>query len=403
MSLKAEAGPYFGDFGGRFVPESLVAALDELTNEYTLARSDPAFAAELMELHRTYTGRPSIITEVPRFAADAGGARVILKREDLNHTGSHKINNVLGQALLTKRIGKTRVIAETGAGQHGVATATAAALFGLDCVVYMGEVDTERQALNVARMRLLGAEVVPVTTGSRTLKDAINDAMRDWVTNVENTNYIFGTVAGPHPFPAMVRDFQKIIGEEARQQVLDLTGRLPDAVTACVGGGSNAMGIFHAFLDDADVALYGYEAGGDGAETLRHAATITKGRPGILHGARSFLLQDEDGQTVESHSISAGLDYPGVGPEHSWLASIGRATYLPVTDAEAMSALRLLSRTEGIIPAIESAHALAGTLDLGKRLGPDATILVNLSGRGDKDMETAGRYFDLLDEGAAQL
>ena len=402
MSLKAEAGPYFGDFGGRFVPESLVAALDELTDEYTLARSDPAFAAELMQLHRTYTGRPSIITEVPRFAAHAGGARVILKREDLNHTGSHKINNVLGQALLTKRIGKTRVIAETGAGQHGVAAATAAALFGLDCVVYMGEVDTERQALNVARMRLLGAEVVPVTTGSRTLKDAINDAMRDWVTNVENTNYIFGTVAGPHPFPAMVRDFQKIIGEEARQQVLDLTGRLPDAVTACVGGGSNAMGIFHAFLDDADVALYGYEAGGDGAETLRHAATITKGRPGILHGARSLLLQDEDGQTVESHSISAGLDYPGVGPEHSWLASIGRATYLPVTDAEAMSALRLLSRTEGIIPAIESAHALAGTLDLGKRLGPDSTILVNLSGRGDKDMETAGRYFDLLDEGAAQ-
>ncbi len=382
------------------MPESLVAALDELTDEYALARQDPAFAAELMELHRSYTGRPSIITEVPRFAAHAGGARIILKREDLNHTGSHKINNVLGQALLTKRIGKSRVIAETGAGQHGVAAATAAALFGLDCVVYMGEVDTERQALNVARMRLLGAEVVPVKTGSRTLKDAINDAMRDWVTNVETTNYIFGTVAGPHPFPAMVRDFQKIIGEEARQQVLDLTGRLPDAVTACVGGGSNAMGIFHAFLDDPEVALVGYEAGGDGAETLRHAATITKGRPGILHGARSFLLQDEDGQTVESHSISAGLDYPGVGPEHAWLASIGRATYLPVTDDEAMSALRLLSRTEGIIPAIESAHALAGTLDLGKKLGPDATILVNLSGRGDKDMETAGRYFDLLDKGA---
>ena len=384
------------------MPESLVAALDELTDEYALARQDPAFAAELMELHRSYTGRPSIITEVPRFAAHAGGARIILKREDLNHTGSHKINNVLGQALLTKRIGKSRVIAETGAGQHGVAAATAAALFGLDCVVYMGEVDTERQALNVARMRLLGAEVVPVKTGSRTLKDAINDAMRDWVTNVETTNYIFGTVAGPHPFPAMVRDFQKIIGEEARQQVLDLTGRLPDAVTACVGGGSNAMGIFHAFLDDPEVALVGYEAGGDGAETLRHAATITKGRPGILHGARSFLLQDEDGQTVESHSISAGLDYPGVGPEHAWLASIGRATYLPVTDDEAMSALRLLSRTEGIIPAIESAHALAGTLDLGKQLGPDATILVNLSGRGDKDMETAGRYFDLLDKGAEQ-
>ena len=402
QSLKAESGPYFGDFGGRFVPESLVAALDELTAEYELAKKDPAFAAELMELHRSYSGRPSLLTEVPRFAEHAGGARIILKREDLNHTGSHKINNALGQALLTKRIGKTRVIAETGAGQHGVATATVAALFGLDCVVYMGEVDTERQALNVARMRLLGAEVVPVKTGSRTLKDAINDAMRDWVTNVETTNYIFGTVAGPHPFPAMVRDFQKIIGEEAREQILALTGRLPDAVTACVGGGSNAMGIFHAFLDDADVALYGYEAAGEGVETPRHAATITKGRPGVLHGARSMLLQDDDGQTVESHSISAGMDYPGVGPEHAWLSSIGRAQYLPITDDEAMSALRLLSRTEGIIPAIESAHALAGTLDLGKRLGPDATILVNLSGRGDKDMETAARYFDLLDEGANQ-
>ncbi|RJT89838.1 tryptophan synthase subunit beta [Cryobacterium melibiosiphilum] len=401
-SLRTEAGPYFGDFGGRFVPESLVAALDELTAEYDLVKKDPAFAAELMELHRSYSGRPSIITEVPRFAEHAGGARIILKREDLNHTGSHKINNALGQALLTKRIGKTRVIAETGAGQHGVATATVAALFGFECVVYMGEVDTERQALNVARMRLLGAEVVPVKTGSRTLKDAINDAMRDWVTNVETTNYIFGTVAGPHPFPAMVRDFQKIIGEEAREQVLALTGRLPDAVTACVGGGSNAMGIFHAFLDDTDVALYGYEAAGDGVDTPRHAATITKGRPGVLHGARSMLLQDEDGQTVESHSISAGLDYPGVGPEHAWLASIGRATYLPVTDAAAMSALRLLSQTEGIIPAIESAHALAGTLELGKKLGPEATILVNLSGRGDKDMETAARYFDLLDEGAEQ-
>jgi tryptophan synthase beta chain len=402
MTLRTESGPYFGDFGGRFVPESLIAALDELTAEYALAKQDPAFAAELMELHRSYTGRPSIITEVPRFAAHAGGARVILKREDLNHTGSHKINNVLGQVLLTKRLGKTRIIAETGAGQHGVATATAAALFGLDCVVYMGEVDTERQALNVARMRLLGTEVVAVKTGSRTLKDAINDAMRDWVTNVENTNYIFGTVAGPHPFPAMVRDFQKIIGEEARAQVLELTGRLPNAVTACVGGGSNAIGIFHAFLDDPGVALYGFEAAGDGAETPRHAATITKGRPGVLHGARSFLLQDEDGQTIESHSISAGLDYPGVGPEHSWLSSLGRATYRPVTDAAAMDAFRLLSRTEGIIPAIESAHALAGTLELGRELGPDATILVSLSGRGDKDMETAGRYFDLLDEGAQQ-
>ncbi|HYI32297.1 MAG TPA: tryptophan synthase subunit beta [Glaciibacter sp.] len=403
MSLRTESGPYFGDFGGRYVPESLIAALDELSNEYALAQQDPAFAAQLMELHRTYTGRPSIITEVPRFAQHAGGARIILKREDLNHTGSHKINNVLGQVLLTKRIGKTRIIAETGAGQHGVATATAAALFGLDCVVYMGEVDTERQALNVARMRLLGAEVVPVKTGSRTLKDAINDAMRDWVTNVENTNYIFGTVAGPHPFPAMVRDFQKIIGEEARQQVLDLTGRLPDAVTACVGGGSNAIGIFHAFLDDTDVGLYGFEAAGEGVDTIRHAATITKGRPGVLHGARSFLLQDEDGQTVASHSISAGLDYPGVGPEHAWLSSIGRASYLPVTDDEAMSAFRLLARTEGIIPAIESSHALAGTLELGKQLGPDSIILVNLSGRGDKDMETAGHYFDLIDEGAEQV
>ncbi len=402
MSLRSEHGPYFGEFGGRFVPESLVAALDELTIAWEEAKADPAFRAELDELHRTYTGRPSIITEVPRFAAHAGGARVILKREDLNHTGSHKINNVLGQALLTKRIGKTRVIAETGAGQHGVATATAAALFGLECTIYMGEVDTERQALNVARMRLLGAEVVAVTTGSRTLKDAINDAMRDWVTNVENTNYIFGTVAGPHPFPEMVRDLQKIIGEEAREQVLALTGRLPDAVAACVGGGSNAIGIFHAFLDDEDVRLVGFEAGGDGVETPRHAATITKGRPGVLHGARSMLLQDEDGQTIESHSISAGLDYPGVGPEHAWLATIGRAEYRPVTDAEAMEALRLLSRTEGIIPAIESAHALAGALELGKELGPDGIVLVNLSGRGDKDMETAGRYFGLIDKGAVQ-
>ncbi|MFB9309662.1 tryptophan synthase beta chain [Agromyces hippuratus] len=398
MALRAQTGPYFGDFGGRFVPESLVAALDELGEAYDLAKLDPAFGDELAELGRSYTGRPSIITEVPRFAAHAGGARVILKREDLNHTGSHKINNVLGQALLTKRIGKTRVIAETGAGQHGVATATAAALFGLDCVIYMGEVDTERQALNVARMRLLGAEVVAVKAGSRTLKDAINEAMRDWVTNVETTNYIFGTVAGPHPFPEMVRDFQKIIGEEARQQVIDLTGGLPTAVAACVGGGSNAIGIFHAFLDDESVALYGFEAGGEGAETERHAATITKGRPGVLHGARSYLLQDEDGQTIESHSISAGLDYPGVGPEHSWLSAIGRADYRPVTDDAAMQALRLLTRTEGIIPAIESAHALAGALELGRELGPDSTILVNLSGRGDKDMDTAAHYFELYDQ-----
>ncbi|MEO5920307.1 MAG: tryptophan synthase subunit beta, partial [Pseudolysinimonas sp.] len=300
MSLRDASGPFFGEYGGRFMPESLIAAIDELAAAYESAKVDPAFQAELAELHRTYTGRPSIITEVPRFAEHAGGSRIILKREDLNHTGSHKINNVLGQALLTKRIGKKRVIAETGAGQHGVATATAAALFGLECTIFMGEVDTQRQALNVARMRLLGAEVVSVTTGSRTLKDAINEAYREWVTSVDSTNYIFGTAAGPHPFPAMVRDFQKIIGEEARAQVLELTGRLPDAVAACVGGGSNAIGIFHAFLDDADVKLFGYEAAGDGIDTERHAASIERGRPGILHGARSYLLQDEDGQTIES-------------------------------------------------------------------------------------------------------
>ena len=396
MKLREEVGPYFGEFGGRFVPESLIAAIDELTDAYQLAKNDPAFQAELLDLHKNYSGRPSILTEVPRFAALAGGARIVLKREDLNHTGSHKINNVLGQALLTRQIGKTRVIAETGAGQHGVATATAAALFGLDCVVYMGEVDTQRQALNVARMRLLGAEVVAVKTGSRTLKDAINEAMRDWVTNVDHTNYIFGTVAGPHPFPEMVRDFQKIIGEEAREQMLQQYGTLPRAVAACVGGGSNAIGLFHAFLDDADVEIYGFEAGGDGVDTLRHAATISKGRPGVLHGARSYLLQDEDGQTIESHSISAGLDYPGVGPEHSWLASIGRANYQPITDAEAMEALRQLSRTEGIIPAIETAHALAGALKIAATLPESEIVLVNLSGRGDKDMETAARYFGLL-------
>ena len=402
MSLRDQPGPFFGDFGGRFMPESLIAAIDELAAAYEAAKADPSFRAELAELHRSYTGRPSIITEVPRFAEHAGGARIILKREDLNHTGSHKINNVLGQALLTRRIGKSRVIAETGAGQHGVATATAAALFGLECTIFMGEVDTQRQALNVARMRLLGAEVVSVTTGSRTLKDAINEAYREWVTSVETTNYVFGTAAGPHPFPAMVRDFQKIIGEEAREQVLALTGRLLDAVAACVGGGSNAIGIFHAFLDDADVKLYGFEAAGDGVDTERHAASIERGRPGILHGARSYLLQDEDGQTIESHSISAGLDYPGVGPEHAFLADAGRAEYLPATDTEAMDALRLLSRTEGIIPAIESAHALAGALRLGRELGPDAIILVNLSGRGDKDVATAGSWFGMFDEGAVQ-
>ena len=398
--LSLVEGPYYGEFGGRFVPESLIHALDELESAYRSAKADPAFQAELAELHKTYTGRPSIITETSRFAEHCGGARIFLKREDLNHTGSHKINNVLGQALLAKRLGKNRLIAETGAGQHGVATATAAALMGMSCVVYMGEVDTERQALNVARMRLMGAEVVAVTTGSRTLKDAINDAMRDWVSSVDTTHYLLGTVAGPHPFPVMVRDFHSVIGYEAREQMLALTGALPTAVTACVGGGSNAMGIFHAFLDDADVRLLGYEAGGDGADTPHHASTITRGKPGMLHGARSLVLQDEDGQTIESHSISAGLDYPGVGPEHAWLAGLGRTEYVPITDDQAMQSLRLLSQTEGIIPAIETAHALAGTQLLGQQLGPDATILVSLSGRGDKDMETAGRYFGLFEPGS---
>lgn len=386
---------HFGQFGGRYVPEALIGALDELEIAHNTAQKDPEFLAELAHLHKTYSGRPSIITEAKRFAEHAGGARVILKREDLNHTGSHKINNVLGQALLAKRSGKKRVIAETGAGQHGVASATAAALMGLECVVYMGEEDTKRQSLNVARMKLLGAEVVPVTTGSKTLKDAINEAMRDWVTNVESTNYLFGTVAGPHPFPTMVRDFQKIIGEEARAQVIELTGKLPDAVLACVGGGSNAIGIFYDFIKDTDVRLIGLEAGGDGVETGRHAATITGGTPGVLHGARSYLLQDENGQTVESHSISAGLDYPGVGPEHAYLSDIGRAEYRAITDAEAMYAFSLLCKTEGIIPAIETAHALAGALQVGRELGKDATLLINLSGRGDKDVVTAADYFGI--------
>ncbi|HXU97033.1 MAG TPA: tryptophan synthase subunit beta [Jiangellaceae bacterium] len=387
----------FGPYGGRFVPEALVAALDELDTEYRAAMADPSFLAELDGLLRTYSGRPTPVTEAHRFGAEAaGGIRVLLKREDLNHTGSHKINNVLGQALLARRMGKNRVIAETGAGQHGVATATAAALLGLECLVYMGEEDTRRQALNVARMRLLGAEVVPVGTGSRTLKDAINEAMRDWVTNVDHTHYLLGTVAGPHPFPVLVRDFQQVIGREARGQVRDLTGGLPAAVAACVGGGSNAIGIFHAFLDDADVGLYGFEAGGEGLDSGRHAATITGGSPGVLHGARSYLLQDEMGQTVESHSISAGLDYPGVGPEHAWLHDIGRAAYEAVPDAEAMEAFALLCRTEGIIPAIESAHALAGTRRLGRRLPADGAVLVNLSGRGDKDVDTAARWFGLV-------
>jgi tryptophan synthase beta chain len=386
---------HFGPYGGRFVPEALIAALDELTLAHETALSDPDFQKELADLHRTYTGRPSIITEAKRFGEHAGGARILLKREDLNHTGSHKINNVLGQALLTKRMGKKRIIAETGAGQHGVAAATAAALMGLDCVVYMGEEDTKRQSLNVARMKLLGAEVVPVTQGSKTLKDAINEAMRDWVTNVETTHYLLGTVAGPHPFPTMVRDFHRIIGVEAREQCLDLIGRLPDAVLACVGGGSNAIGIFHPFIEDKSVRLIGLEAGGRGIESGLHAATISGGTPGVLHGTRSYVLQDDNGQTIESHSISAGLDYPGVGPEHAYLHDIGRAEYRAITDDEAMYAFSLLSKTEGIIPAIETAHALAGAMQVGNELGPDAVLLINLSGRGDKDVQTAAAYFGI--------
>ena len=386
---------HFGEYGGRFVPEALIGALNELEIAHNTAQKDPAFLAELAELHKTYTGRPSIITEAKRFSEYAGGARIFLKREDLNHTGSHKINNVLGQALLTKRMGKKRIIAETGAGQHGVASATAAALMGLDCVVYMGEEDTRRQSLNVARMKLLGAQVVPVTTGSRTLKDAINEAMRDWVTNVADTHYMLGTVAGPHPFPTMVRDFHKIIGEESREQMLELTGRLPDAVLACVGGGSNAIGIFNAFIPDTAVRLIGLEAGGDGVETGRHAATITGGTPGVLHGTRSYVLQDANGQTIESHSISAGLDYPGVGPEHAYLHDVGRAEYRAINDDAAMYAFSLLSKTEGIIPAIETAHALAGAILVGQELGPTANLLINLSGRGDKDVQTAAEYFGI--------
>ncbi|MEV5411785.1 tryptophan synthase subunit beta [Thermopolyspora sp. NPDC052614] len=385
----------FGVFGGRFVPEALIPALDEVEKVYNEAKNDPEFVREFDRLLRTYAGRPTAITEVRRFAEHAGGARILLKREDLTHTGAHKINNVLGQALLTKRLGKTRVIAETGAGQHGVATATAAALLGLECVVYMGAVDCERQALNVARMKLLGATVVPVHNGSKTLKDAINEAFRDWVTNVDHTHYLFGTVAGPHPFPEIVRDFARVIGVEARRQVLELTGKLPDAVAACVGGGSNAIGLFHAFIGDAGVQLHGYEAAGHGLESGEHALTLTAGSVGVLHGARTYVLQDDEGQTIESHSISAGLDYPGVGPEHAWLKDSGRAVYHGVTDDAAMEAFSLLARTEGIIPAIESSHALAGALELGRELGPEATILVNLSGRGDKDMGTAMKYFNL--------
>lgn len=403
---KRAPGPYdaddqgwFGErWGGRFMPEALVAALDELTEAWQDAMVDPVFIAEFEKIQREYGGMPSPLYYAERLSTQVG-ARILLKREDLNHTGAHKIRNVLGQALLTKRMGKTRVIAETGAGQHGVASATAAAYFGFDCTVYMGAVDTRRQALNVARMNLLGATVVAVDSGSATLKDAINEAMRDWVASVDETAYLFGTAAGPHPFPSMVRDFCRGIGDEARAQCLEQYGTLPDAVAACVGGGSNAIGLFQAFLGDENVEIHGFEPGGDGVDTGRHAATIHAGDAGVLHGARTFVLQDDDGQTIESHSISAGLDYPGVGPQHAWLSASGRATYTPVTDAQAMDALALLSRTEGIIPAIESAHAISGALELARRLGeekgPEATIVVNLSGRGDKDMGTAIEWFGL--------
>ena len=395
-----DARGHFGVFGGRYVPEALMAVIEEVTAAYEKARTDQTFLDELDRLQTHYAGRPSPLYEASRLSGHAGGARIFLKREDLNHTGSHKINNVLGQALLAKQMGKTRVIAETGAGQHGVATATACALLGLECVIYMGAVDTARQALNVARMRLLGAEVVSVQSGSKTLKDAINDAFRDWVTNADRTYYCFGTAAGPHPFPLMVRDFQRVIGLEARAQMLAQAGRLPDAVTACVGGGSNAIGIFHAFIDDPAVRLIGFEAAGDGVETGRHAATFTGGSPGAFQGSYSYLLQNDDGQTIESHSISAGLDYPGVGPEHAFLKEIGRTEYRPIADVEAMDAFRLLCRLEGIIPAIESAHAVAGAVKLAAELGPESIILINLSGRGDKDVETAARWFGLFDSPA---
>jgi tryptophan synthase beta chain len=399
MTVSPDAAGHFGPYGGRFVPEALVAALDELTEAHATAKTDPEFTGELDRLLTTYAGRPTPLTDARRLSEHTGGARILLKREDLAHTGSHKINNVLGQALLTKKMGKKRVIAETGAGQHGVATATACALFGFACTVYMGEEDTRRQALNVARMRLLGAEVVSVSSGTKTLKDATNEAMRDWVTNVETTHYVIGSVVGPHPFPMMVRDFQRIIGVEARQQCLDLVGRLPDAVVACVGGGSNAMGLFHPFLEDTDVALVGCEAGGDGVETGRHAAPLTAGEPGVLHGARSYLMQDEDGQTAETTSISAGLDYPGVGPEHALLRDSGRATYSGISDAEAMAALEVVAKQEGILVAIETAHAFAGAfawVRQQERDLADLVVVVNTSGRGDKDVDTAARWFGLV-------
>lgn len=394
---------HFDDFGGRYVPEALAPALQQLNQEFNDAQADAGFLAELHDLQVNYAGRPSPLTEAKRFSEHCGGATILLKREDLNHTGSHKINNVLGQGLLARRMGKTRLIAETGAGQHGVATATIAALFGMECRIYMGKVDTERQALNVARMQLLGSEVVAVAAGSATLKDAMNEAMRDWVTNVDNTHYLIGTVSGPDPFPKIVREFQRIISTETKATMLERYGRLPDAVCACVGGGSNAMGMFADFIDDPEVGLYGFEAGGDGVETGRHAASINGGSLGVLHGTKTYILQDDDGQTIESHSISAGLDYPGVGPQHAQLAKSGRAHYEPVTDAEAMDAFRLLCRTEGIMPAIESAHAVAGARRLALRLieenpGSKPVLVINISGRGDKDVDTAMKYFGIRGE-----
>ncbi len=386
-SLPDERG-HFGVFGGRFVAETLMEALEELERTYAEMKGDAAFQAEFDADLAHYVGRPSPLYFARRWSEVLGGARIYLKREDLNHTGAHKVNNTIGQALLAKRMGKRRIIAETGAGQHGVATATVAARLGLECVVYMGAEDVRRQALNVYRMKLLGATVVPVESGSRTLKDALNEAMRDWVTNIDDTFYIIGTVAGPHPYPAMVRDFQCVIGREARAQILEAEGRLPDALVACVGGGSNAIGLFYPFLDDESVALYGVEGGGEGVDTPRHAAPLCAGRPGVLHGNRTYLMEDDDGQIIETHSVSAGLDYPGVGPEHAWLKDIGRAEYVAATDDEALRAFHDLTRYEGILPALESSHALAHAAKLAPQLGPEKIIVVNLSGRGDKDIHT---------------
>jgi len=383
-----DADGHFGPYGGRFVAETLMAPLEELRLAYERLRDDPQFLAELDSDLTHYVGRPSPLYFAKRWSEQLGGARIYLKREDLNHTGAHKINNTIGQGLLAKYMGKRRVIAETGAGQHGVATATVAARFGMDCVVYMGAEDIQRQAINVYRMRLLGAEVIPVTSGSRTLKDALNEAMRDWVTNVDDTFYIIGTVAGPHPYPAMVRDFQAIIGREARAQIQEQEGRLPDALIACVGGGSNAIGLFHPFLDDKTVAMVGVEAAGDGIATGRHAATLCAGKPGVLHGNRTYLIEDADGQIIETHSISAGLDYPGVGPEHAWLKDSGRAQYVAISDDEALAGFHALTRIEGIIPALESSHALAYAMKLAPTMKKDQIIIVNLSGRGDKDIHT---------------